>query len=198
MILRSSLAQRLAPVAKVPPRFLPAFSFGCPASIRDFLDDRLANKLLGKALKGDQAAIEQLDYIARFNEEFHQSYFRDGKDSGASLHSSPELQRKLQDSINSKRKDLWGSQSRRVQLKENNDYTAIDFQSYRAKPPDEKIMAVVEKARMTRGEIIKATGLKQWVVYARMKVLVEYGLVLTIKKQHHLDSLRFISTKIVS
>ncbi len=180
---------------KVPLRFLPAFSFGCPGSIRDFLDDTLSWRLLKGALKGDKTAIEQLDFIARFNEEFYRSYFRDGKAALSSLHNTPELQRKLQDAVNAKQKDLWGSKTRRVPLTENNVYSDFQTMAYTATAQDEKILAVIRRARLTRGEIIEKTGLKQWVVYARMKTLVEYGLVTLIKKQSNNDAVRFFATK---
>lgn len=188
----------MSQISKVPVRFLAAFSFGCPKSIRDFLDDELAWRLLKSALAGNQASIQQLDFIARFNEEFHRSYFRDGKKAKTSLHKTPTLQRKLQDSINSKRKDLWGSRSRRVPLSSNNAYPDTQTMAYRAAPSDGKLIAAVSEQALTRAEIIAHTGLKQWVVYARIKSLLEYGLIKGVKKEKKSDLIRFISTKSLS
>ena len=180
---------------KVPLRFLPAFSFGCPYVNREFLDDSLAWKLLKAAQKGDAKAVEQLDYMARFNEEFHRLYFRDGKDTSKALHNTQDLKSKAQDSFNSRRKDLWGSRSRRLPLSPNNIYPDHLSMTFAPDHLDEKLIASVEQQALTRGEIILATGIKKWIVYARVKCLQQYGFIRLIKKQSSKDLIRFISTK---
>lgn len=183
------------PRNKVPLRFLSAFSFGCPRVNREFLDDALAWRLLAAANKGDDAAAKQLDFMARFNEEFHRCYFREGKASKAVLHNTPDLQRKLQDSINAKRKDLWGSKNLRVPLSANNFYPDLQAVPYEAVSVDERLLGAIAASPLARSEIVALTGIKKWIVYARIKHLVEYGLVRSLKRQKRTDLIRFISTK---
>ncbi len=180
---------------KVPLRFLPAFSFGSPKVNREFLDDELAWKLLKKAEKGDLAAVKALDFMARFNEEFHRSYFRGGKGDKATLHKTPDLQRKLQDSINSKRKDIWGSRSRRLPLSPNEAYPDVHGTAYELTAEDKKVIASVSKIALTRAEIIAQTGLKKWLVYSRVKTLQEHGLLKLVKRDRNHINVRFVSTK---
>lgn len=60
----------------VPARFLGAFKKGHRYSSRDMIDEDLSWELLDKIEKSgykDQASIEALEYIAKFNNEFHKN-----------------------------------------------------------------------------------------------------------------------------
>lgn len=88
----------------VPIRWLGAFSKGHRASAREFIDDEFSYGLLDKALNGDEKAASALDYLSKFNNEYHKNVIR--KDDPNALHHTDTLRRDLYARENAKNRDI--------------------------------------------------------------------------------------------
>lgn len=75
----------------IPKQFLGAFKAGHRKSAREFIDEELSYQLLSKIIASnyeDKESIKNLEYITRFNNEFHKNVvLKDGK----ALHTSEQL-----------------------------------------------------------------------------------------------------------
>lgn len=75
----------------MPKEFLGAFKRGHRMNSKEFIDEELAERLLDKALNGDEEASKALAWLSKFNNEFHKNVIKKGdKDA---LHSTDELRR---------------------------------------------------------------------------------------------------------
>lgn len=91
----------------VPKQFLGAFKKGHRVSVREFIDEEMSWQLLNRIENSnytDTEAIQALEYITRFNNEFHKNVIKKG-DVNA-LHNTDELRRDLYSRENSKNRDL--------------------------------------------------------------------------------------------
>jgi hypothetical protein len=75
----------------IPKKFLGAFKRGHRPTSREFIDEKLAYELLNKALAGDLEASKELEWLARFNNEYHKAVLPE--DDPNSLHNTKELRR---------------------------------------------------------------------------------------------------------
>ena len=86
----------------VPKRWLGAFKAGHHASAKEFIDETLSWILLYKIEQSeytDKESMEQLDYIAKFNNEFHKCVIK--KNDNSALHS--------EDLSNELKRDVYGN-----------------------------------------------------------------------------------------
>lgn len=75
----------------VPKRWLGAFKAGHHHSAKEFIDETLSWELLNRIISSnytDQKAMDQLDYITKFNNEFHKCVIK--KNDNSALHSEIE------------------------------------------------------------------------------------------------------------
>lgn len=89
---------------KIPKEYLGAFKAGHRPSAREFIDDELSFELLRKVLEGDQEAKRMLEYITRFNNEFHKNVIKKGDKKA--LHNTDELRKQLYDRENARNRDI--------------------------------------------------------------------------------------------
>lgn len=91
----------------IPKRFLGAFKAGHRASAREFIDETLSWQLLKQIEKTnytDKEAIAALDYIAKFNNEFHKNVIK--KNDNKSLHNTKSLRRECYSRENARNRDI--------------------------------------------------------------------------------------------
>ncbi len=89
----------------IPKRFLGAFKAGHRATSRVFIDEELSYKLLNQIIDSnwtDLKAIQELDYITKFNNEFHKDVFK-AKDN---LHNNQDLRKDCGDRNNARNRDI--------------------------------------------------------------------------------------------
>lgn len=92
---------------RIPKQFLGAFKAGHRASAREFIDEELGYQLLNKIIDSnweDKEAIQQLEYITRFNNEFHKNVIK--KDDPKALHKTPEQVKDLYSRENARNRDI--------------------------------------------------------------------------------------------
>jgi hypothetical protein len=90
----------------IPKELLGAFKAGHRKSARPFIDEELSLKLLSKYhATGCAESFRHLQYIAKFNNEFHKNVIRKGDDS--SLHCTDELRRDCYARNNAMNRDLF-------------------------------------------------------------------------------------------
>lgn len=87
----------------VPKQYLGAFKRGHRANTREFIDESLSWKLLKQAKNGDKEALKALEWLTRFNNEFHKNVL---KKDGKSLHETEEERKKLYSRENAKNRDI--------------------------------------------------------------------------------------------
>lgn len=76
----------------IPREFLGAFKAGHRASSRPFIDEELSYKLLRKVIEdGCEDARRHLEYITKFNNEFHKNVIKKGDPDA--LHHTDELRK---------------------------------------------------------------------------------------------------------
>lgn len=91
----------------IPKRFLGAFKAGHRASAREFIDEELSYKLLRKILNSnysDLASMEALDYLTKFNNEYHKAVLKKGDPNA--LHNTDELYRDRTNANNARNRDI--------------------------------------------------------------------------------------------
>lgn len=90
----------------IPKEFLGAFKAGHRASSRPFIDEDLSKILLLKVLKEScQESRKTLEYIAKFNNEFHKNVIKKG--DARALHHTDELRRDCYARENSRNRDIY-------------------------------------------------------------------------------------------
>lgn len=90
----------------IPREFLGAFKAGHHPSARPFIDEELSYQLLKQVVyEGSQAAKEALEYLTKFNNEFHKGTTKKG-DSEA-LHKTDELRKDCYARVNAKNRDVF-------------------------------------------------------------------------------------------
>lgn len=85
-----------------------AFKRGHRANSREFIDEEFSEALLEKAQAGCVQSRETLEWLTRFNNEFHKAVFRRGDEKNA-LHNTPELKRDCNKRNYTRRNDLYTS-----------------------------------------------------------------------------------------
>lgn len=97
----------VSPVRKrmIPKEFLGAFKAGHRPSVRAFIDEELSWRLLDQLEKGCEQAKEALQYLTRFNNEFHKNVIRKGDD--LALHCTDELRRDCYARENARNRDVY-------------------------------------------------------------------------------------------
>lgn len=73
----------------IPREFLGAFKKGHRKSAREFIDEELSVELLKKALAGCEESRKALEWVTKFNNEYHKAVIK--KDDPTAFHSSDEL-----------------------------------------------------------------------------------------------------------
>lgn len=90
----------------IPREFLGAFKAGHRASSRPFIDEELSYRLLKKVVfEGCEESRRHLEYITKFNNEFHKNVIRKG--DASALHSTDELRRDCYDRENARNRDVY-------------------------------------------------------------------------------------------
>lgn len=89
----------------MPKEFLGAFKRGHRRASREFIDEELALKLLEKALAGCEEARQTLEWLTKFNNEFHKNVVKKGDKSA--LHSSEELRLDCHSRENARNRDIY-------------------------------------------------------------------------------------------
>lgn len=118
---RVSLSEQAKP--SIPKRFLGAFKAGHRVVVREFIDEELSYKLLIRIVNSnyqDTEAVEALDYITRFNNEFHKAVVK--KDDPTAIHNTDELRNDCFKRNNSANRDLTAL--------ENKSMISLDFVSH--------------------------------------------------------------------
>lgn len=91
----------------IPKRFLGAFKVGHRPSSKEFIDEDLSRVLLKRVLESnyeDTEALHSLEYITRFNNEFHKNVVR--RDDTERLHKTDNQVKDLYSRENSKNRDV--------------------------------------------------------------------------------------------
>lgn len=91
----------------IPKRFLGAFKVGHRPSAKEFIDEELSRALLKRVLESNYAdteAVDALDYLTRFNNEFHKNVIK--KDDPGRLHKTDKQLKSLYSRENSKNRDI--------------------------------------------------------------------------------------------
>lgn len=99
----------------IPKRFLGAFKAGHRASAREFIDEELAYKLLKRVLSSnysDTEAIEALDYLTKFNNEYHKAVIKKG--DRKAFHNTTKLRRERYSANNHRNADIMSILRHRV------------------------------------------------------------------------------------
>ena len=90
-----------------PKRWLSCWKAGHRKSAREFIDEELSNKLYNRVLYSkwtDQEAMDALDYIHKFNSEFHKNVIKKG-DMNA-LHNTDALRKDCYARENARNRDI--------------------------------------------------------------------------------------------
>lgn len=92
---------------KIPKQYLGAFKEGHRKLIRQYIDDELAWELL-KRIKAsnwtDTKAIDELTFIAKFNNEYYKNVIKKGDKTA--LHNTNKLRKDCYDRDNANRRDI--------------------------------------------------------------------------------------------
>lgn len=90
----------------IPKEFLGAFKAGHRPSVRPFIDEELATILLKRFLEtGCPEAKRHLEYLTKFNNEFHKNVIKKGDETA--LHSTDELRRDCYARENARNRDVF-------------------------------------------------------------------------------------------
>ena len=91
----------------IPKRFLGAFKCGHRASAREFIDESLSYKLLKIIIASkysDQQSILELDFITKFNNEYHKAVIKKGDKSA--MHRSKYMRQERYGANNARNRDV--------------------------------------------------------------------------------------------
>lgn len=86
---------------RIPKQYLGAFKAGHRASAREYIDERLASKLLRK---DDPTSVMLLEWITKFNNEYYKGVLP--KDDSMLFHSTPKYKKDINDRMNARRRDI--------------------------------------------------------------------------------------------
>ena len=89
----------------IPKEFLGAFKAGHRASVRPYIDESLAFALLKKVLKGCKESRQALEYLTKFNNEFHRNVIKKGDKTA--LHNTDVLRLDCYRRENSRNRDVF-------------------------------------------------------------------------------------------
>lgn len=103
----------------VPKEYLGAFKRGHRQASKEFIDDELSLVLLKRAQAGDGEAVRALEFLTRFNNEFHKGVLKKGDPNA--LHQS-----------DSARKECYAQNNRRNRdaLNVNNGLLSLEIVRY--------------------------------------------------------------------
>jgi len=104
----------------IPKRFLGAFKVGHRPSAKEFIDEELSRALLKRVLESDYAdteAVDALDYLTRFNNEFHKNVIK--KDDPDRLHKTKKQIKSLYSRENAKNRDVMSVRKSNVERLED-------------------------------------------------------------------------------
>lgn len=99
----------------IPKRFLGAFKAGHRAASREFIDEKFAYQLLKRILDSnysDLEAVEALDYLTKFNNEYHKAVLK--KNDPNSLHNTEHLYQDRSSANNARNRDIMSILRHRV------------------------------------------------------------------------------------
>lgn len=89
----------------IPKEFLGAFKAGHRKTSREFIDERLSLTLLKKVIEDNcEESRKTLEYITRFNNEFHKNVIKKGDPKA--LHSTDELRKDCYARENARNRDI--------------------------------------------------------------------------------------------
>jgi hypothetical protein len=100
----------------IPKRFLGAFKAGHRASSREFIDEELAYKLLKRVLSSnysDEEAMDALDYLTKFNNEYHKAVIKKG--DRQALHNTKRMRQERYQANNARNRDIMSTQRHRLE-----------------------------------------------------------------------------------
>lgn len=123
-------------MSTIPKRWLGAFKAGHRASAREFIDEKLSYDLLAKIIESkytDQASIDALDYITKFNNEFHKNVIKKG-DTNA-LHNTDELRKDCYARENARNRDIMSVERHKRVSNEEKLGRPTGGTTFLAKPP---------------------------------------------------------------
>jgi hypothetical protein len=104
---------------KVPKEYLGAFKRGHRQPDKEFIDDELSLRLLKRALSGDEKAIKALEFLTRFNNEFHKAVLKKGDPNA--LHQADQARKECYARNNRRNRDA---------LHVNNGLLSLEFVRY--------------------------------------------------------------------
>lgn len=126
---RKTLVMSKSSKPSIPKRFLGAFKAGHRSSSMDHIDEDFSYQLLYRILAsnyGDTEAVEALDYITKFNDEFHKNIIKKGDNTA--LHNTDALRKDCYARENSKNRDI--SSVRHLNLVSLQDHHLESFNDY--------------------------------------------------------------------
>ncbi len=91
----------------IPKRFLGAFKVGHRPSSKEFIDEELSKALLKRVIDSNYAdteAVNTLDYLTKFNNEFHKNVIK--RSDEQRLHKTDKQVKDLYSRENSKNRDV--------------------------------------------------------------------------------------------
>lgn len=112
----------MAKTPRIPKQFLGAFKAGHRPSAREYIDETFSWELLKKIQDSnwtDLEAIHALEYITRFNDEFHKNVI---KKDGHALHSTDALRKSCYGRENSRNRDVMAILMEKVVSMDANTY----------------------------------------------------------------------------
>jgi len=92
----------------IPREFLGAFKAGHRAASRPFIDEEFSYQLLRKwKMEGCEESRQALEYITKFNNEFHKNVVK--KNDQSALHKSETHRKDCYDRDSARRRDIFTS-----------------------------------------------------------------------------------------
>lgn len=96
----------------IPKQFLGAFRCGHREASKEFIDETLSHKLLRRVLESDYKdlpALDLLNYITKFNNEFHKNVIKKGDPTA--LHNTDKLRRECYARENARNRDFMSARN---------------------------------------------------------------------------------------
>lgn len=90
---------------RIPKEYLGAFKAGHRATARELIDDSFSRQLLKKAMQGCEKSKEALQFLTKFNNEYHKNVLK--KDDPKALHNTDQLRKDCYDRENAKNRDVY-------------------------------------------------------------------------------------------
>lgn len=109
---------------RIPKQFLGAFKRGHRETSKEFIDEGLSYELLKRVLDsdyGDEEALEALNFLTKFNNEFHKNVVKKGDPTA--LHKTEAQRRECYARENARNRDLM---SVRRHLRVQMDVTVLE------------------------------------------------------------------------